>query len=94
MEAVSLNLSRKWRSQNFAQIIGQDLTVRILKNSLYSGNYFPVYLFAGQRGCGKTSTARVFAAALNCQELSTFQRSKKQFYSLFNMSVMHSHARC
>ena len=35
MEAVSLNLSRKWRSQNFDQIIGQDLTVRILKNSLY-----------------------------------------------------------
>jgi DNA polymerase-3 subunit gamma/tau len=77
MEAVSLNLSRKWRSQNFDQIIGQDLTIRILKNSLYSGNYFPVYLFAGQRGCGKTSTARVFAAALNCQQLINFQKDPK-----------------
>src|SRR5579863_6898764 len=78
MEAVSLNLSRKWRSQNFDQIIGQDLSVRILKNSLYLGHYFPVYLFAGQRGCGKTSTARVFAAAINCRELSAFQKDPKK----------------
>src|SRR5438445_13425458 len=78
MSTVTLNLSRKWRSQDFDQIIGQDLSVRILKNSLYLGRYFPVYLFAGQRGCGKTSTARVFAAALNCQELSAFQKDPKK----------------
>ncbi len=77
MEAVSLNLSRKWRSQNFDQIVGQDLSVRMLKNSLYVGQYFPVYLFSGQRGCGKTSTARVFASALNCQELLAFQNNPK-----------------
>ncbi len=76
--AISLNLSRKWRSQNFDQIVGQDLAVRILKNSLYLGHYFPVYLFAGQRGCGKTSTARVFAAALNCEQLPSFQQDPKK----------------
>jgi DNA polymerase III subunit gamma/tau len=78
MGTVSLNLSRKWRSQNFDQIVGQDLVVRILKNSLYLGHYFPVYLLAGQRGCGKTSTARVFAAAVNCAALVDFQKDPKK----------------
>jgi len=77
MNEVRLNLARKWRSKNFDQIIGQDLTIRILKNSLYLGNYFPVYLFLGQRGSGKTSTARVFAAAINCHNLTQF-RSEPQ----------------
>lgn len=76
--SVSLNLSRKWRSQDFDHIVGQDLAVRILKNSLYLGHYFPVYLFAGQRGCGKTSTARIFAAAVNCQSLTLFQKDPKK----------------
>lgn len=79
MEPVALNLSRKWRSQNFDQIVGQSLAVRILKNSLYMGQFFPVYLLAGQRGCGKTSTARVFAAALNCEHLTSFQKDPKNF---------------
>jgi len=78
MSTVILNLSRKWRSQDFGQIVGQDLVVRILKNSLYLGHYFPVYLFAGQRGCGKTSTARIFAAAVNCRELPFFQKNPKK----------------
>ena len=78
MSSVSLNLSRKWRSQDFDQIVGQDLAVRILKNSLYLGHYFPVYLFAGQRGCGKTSTARIFAAAVNCRALTVFQKDPKK----------------
>lgn len=77
MSSVTLNLSRKWRSQDFGQIVGQDLSVRILKNSLYLGHYFPVYLFAGQRGCGKTSTARIFAAAINCHALPLFQKDPK-----------------
>ena len=78
MSTVLLNLSRKWRSQNFDQIVGQDLAVRILKNSLYLGHYFPVYLCAGQRGCGKTSTARIFAAAINCHALPLFQKDPKK----------------
>ncbi len=74
---VQLNLARKWRSRTFEQIVGQELSVRMLKNSLYLGHYFPVYLFAGQRGCGKTSTARVFAAALNCEQLTAFRQDPK-----------------
>src|SRR5580704_14546635 len=73
----NLNLTRKWRSKNFDQIIGQELSIRILKNSLYKDQLFPVYLFSGQRGCGKTTTARIFAAAINCQELSQFQSNPK-----------------
>ena len=78
METVKLNLTRKWRSQDFESIIGQSLAVKMLKNSLYAGHYFPVYLFAGQRGCGKTTTARVFARAINCQQLSEFQKQPKK----------------
>lgn len=72
-----LNLARKWRSKQFDQIVGQPITVRILKNTLYSNNYFPVYLFAGNKGCGKTSTARVFASAINCHRLSEFQKNPR-----------------
>ncbi len=77
MGQVQLNLSRKWRSKQFDTVIGQELSLRILQNSLYANQFFPVYLFAGQRGCGKTTTARIFAAALNCQALSEFQKNPK-----------------
>jgi DNA polymerase-3 subunit gamma/tau len=50
----------------------------MLKNSLYLGHYFPVYLFSGQRGCGKTTAARIFAAALNCEKLPVFQKNPQQ----------------
>ncbi len=77
MSEIKLNLARKWRSKQFETIVGQDTSVRMLKNSLFLQQFFPVYLFSGQRGCGKTSTARVFAAALNCENLSEFQRDPK-----------------
>ncbi len=73
-----LNLARKWRSQTFKEIVGQPLVVSMLQNSLYSGHIFPVYLLSGQRGCGKTSTARVFAAAVNCQKLGLFKQKPKE----------------
>jgi len=76
-QAAVLNLARKWRSKDFDHIVGQDLSVRMLKNSLYAGHFFPVYLFAGQRGCGKTTTARVFAAAVNCLQLPDFQKDPR-----------------
>lgn len=72
-----LNLARKLRSKQFDQIIGQELSVRMLKNSLYLNQFFPVYLFSGQRGCGKTTTARVFASALNCEKLPEFQKNPR-----------------
>jgi len=78
MKTSKLNLARKWRSRNFDEIIGQELSIKILKNSLYLSQYFPVYLFSGQRGCGKTSTARIFAAATNCSELDKFRKNPKK----------------
>ena len=75
--SFNLNLTRKWRSKTFDAIIGQEVAIRILKNSLFLDQIFPVYLFSGQRGCGKTSTARVFTAALNCTDLVLFRKSPK-----------------
>lgn len=73
-----LNLARKWRSKSFDEIVGQDLVIRLLKNSLYRDVVFPVFLFSGPRGCGKTSTARIFGAALNCYLLSGFRTKPKE----------------
>lgn len=77
MDTQSLNLARKWRSKNFDEIVGQELPVKMLKNSLYLNHFFPVYLFSGQKGCGKTSTARVFAKAINCSQLEFFQKDPR-----------------
>ncbi len=73
-----LNLARKWRSRQFDEIVGQSLVVRLVKNSLYRDLIFPVYLLSGTRGCGKTSIARIFAAALNCELLPAFQKSPQE----------------
>ena len=68
-----LNLARRLRSTSFDQVVGQPLVIRVLKNSLYKNYFFPLYLFSGMRGCGKTTTARVFASAVNCNNLDKFQ---------------------
>lgn len=74
MNEQHLNLARAWRSKTFDELVGQELSVRVLKNSLYKNYIFPVYLFSGLRGCGKTTTARIFATALNCEKLEHFQQ--------------------
>lgn len=74
----SLNLARSQRPQNFDEIVGQELAVRLVKNSLYRNQLFPVYLLAGQRGCGKTTLARVFAAAINCAQRENFTKNPKE----------------
>ncbi len=61
-------LYRKYRPQNFDEIVGQKAIVTTLKNQLKSGKIAHAYLFCGMRGTGKTSTARVFAKALNCEK--------------------------
>jgi DNA polymerase-3 subunit gamma/tau len=73
MSTLNLNLARKYRPNSLDGVVGQDKPLSMLKNSLFSNKFFPVYLFAGQRGCGKTSTARIFARALNCDALPQFQ---------------------
>ena len=59
-------IARKWRSQTFDEIVGQEHVVRTLKNAISRNRIAHAYLFVGPRGTGKTSTARIFAKALNC----------------------------
>ncbi len=58
--------ARKYRPQTFDEIVGQDHIVRTLKNAIGQNRLAQAYLFVGPRGTGKTSTARIFAKALNC----------------------------
>ena len=59
-------LARKWRPQTFEAVVGQDAITRTLRNALASGRIAHAYLFAGPRGIGKTTTARLLARALLC----------------------------
>ncbi|WP_425377061.1 DNA polymerase III subunit gamma/tau [Spiroplasma endosymbiont of Aleiodes alternator] len=58
---------RKYRPNSFSEIISQDNIVRILKNSILNNSFNHAYLFSGSKGTGKTSTAKIFAKAINCQ---------------------------
>ncbi len=61
-------LARKWRPQNFHELVGQDHVSRTLLNALQSGRIAHAFLFSGPRGSGKTSAARILAKALNCHK--------------------------
>ena len=59
-------LYRKYRPQSFDEVVGQEAVVRTLKNAITAGQVRQAYLFAGPRGTGKTSLARILAKSLNC----------------------------
>jgi len=61
-------LYRKYRPQGFDDVVGQEPVVRTLKNAIDAGQIRQAYLFAGPRGTGKTSLARILAKALNCEK--------------------------
>ena len=59
-------LARKYRPQRFDDVVGQEVVTRTLRNAIASGRIAQAFVFAGSRGCGKTTTARILARALNC----------------------------
>lgn len=61
-----ISLYRKWRPQTFAELVGQEHVARTLTNAIKSNRVAHAYLFAGPRGTGKTSTAKILAKAVNC----------------------------
>ncbi len=66
-------IARKYRPQNFESVVGQEAVVTTLKNAISSGRLHHAYLFSGARGIGKTSLARIFAKAINCEKGATLQ---------------------
>ncbi|MFQ5802736.1 MAG: DNA polymerase III subunit gamma/tau [Candidatus Methylomirabilales bacterium] len=63
-----LVLARRWRPQTFDEVVGQGSVTQTLKNALRQGRVAHAFLFAGPRGVGKTTTARILAKALNCEK--------------------------
>ena len=61
-------LARKYRPQTFAEVVGQEHVTQTLQNALEQKRIHHAYLFCGSRGIGKTTVARIFAKALNCEK--------------------------
>ncbi|AZR74389.1 hypothetical protein BBF96_13935 [Anoxybacter fermentans] len=74
-----LSLYRKWRPKTFDDLAGQKTVVKTLKNALINNRIAHAYLFCGPRGTGKTSTAKIFAKALNCEHGPTPDPCNKCF---------------
>jgi DNA polymerase III subunit gamma/tau len=71
---ASQSLYRKWRSQTFAELVGQEHVVQTLRNAIVEERVAHAYLFTGPRGVGKTSMARLLAKAVNCLDADPASR--------------------
>ena len=69
-QQAHVSLYRRYRPKTFADVVGQEEIVRTLKNAVRSGEVAHAYLFAGERGIGKTSIARILTRAVNCEHPS------------------------
>ncbi len=65
-EPENLSIYRRWRPQRFADVVGQEEIVRTLRNAVSAGTPAHAYLFAGERGIGKTTIARILSRSVNC----------------------------
>ena len=74
---ANLVLYRKYRPQSFSEVVGQEHVVQTLTNSISAKNISHAYLFSGPRGSGKTTIARLFAKAINCEDQSFFEPCNK-----------------
>ncbi|CAK9194384.1 unnamed protein product [Sphagnum troendelagicum] len=83
-------LSQKYRPRSFKEVEGQTMVVKSLSSSIMKGKVAPVYLFMGPRGTGKTTMARIFAAALNCLSLQTEQRPCQMCQACEDISLNRS----
>ena len=65
-----LALYRKYRPQNFEDVVGQDKIIKVINNAILNEKISHAYLFSGPRGTGKTTTAKIIAKMVNCQNLT------------------------
>ena len=74
---INLVLYRKYRPQTFSEVIGQEHVIRTLTSAIKTGKVAHAYLFAGPRGTGKTTVARLLAKAVNCLDDSSYEPCNK-----------------